>query len=172
MLTSPSRLAGEGRGEGDRRYRLSRSPSPQPSLQRGEGARISKSCVRVSIITPVDMASALVKASRFSREQRGPEPVAAEGGVEVAPEWRRLGRPDPQHDEGGAVALADQARARGDVGFRRHRVGALDAGAGRHLFEVDAEARVALLPAGLAVMAVVDADDREVGRVDHSDGGE
>ena len=44
--------------------------------------------------------------------------------------------------------------------------------ADRDLLEVDAEAGVALLPAGLAVVAVVDADDREVGRVHHRDGGE
>ena len=31
---------------------------------------------------------------------------------------------------------------------------------------------MALLPAGLAVVAVVDAEDREIGRVDHRDGGE
>jgi hypothetical protein len=32
----------------------------------------------------------------------------------------------------------------------------------RHLLEIDAEAGVALLIAGLAVMAVVDADDRQI----------
>src|SRR3989442_15105421 len=100
-------------------------PSPQPSPARGEGVRISKPSVRVSIITPVDMASALVKASRFSPEQRGPEPVAAERGIEVAPERRRLGRPDPEHDQGGAVSLPDEACPRGDVGFPRYRLGSL-----------------------------------------------
>ena len=43
--------------------------------------------------------------------------------------------------------------------------------ADRDLLEIDAEAGMALLPAGLAVVAVVDAQDREVGRIDHRDGG-
>ena len=52
------------------------------------------------------------------------------------------------------------------------RPGALDAGAGRHLLEVGAQAGMAFLPAGLAVVAVVDAQDREIGGVHHRDGGE
>src|SRR5262249_55175047 len=38
--------------------------------------------------------------------------------------------------------------------------------------EVDAEAGMALLPAGLPVVPVVDTEDREIGRIDHGDGGE
>jgi hypothetical protein len=79
---------------------------------------------------------------------------------------------DPKIDERCAVAFAQKASAVGDVGFNRDRAGALDAGADRHLLEIDAEAGMALLPAGLAVVAVVDAEDRQVRRIDHRDGGE
>ena len=104
------------------------------------------------------------------RPQRGLETVAAERGIEVAFEFGGLGRPHAQQHERRAVALADHARAVRDVGFGRDRAGALDAGADRHLLQVDAEAGMAFLPAGLAVVTVVDADDREVRRVDHRDG--
>src|SRR5207237_1149132 len=81
----------------------------------------------------------------------------------------RVVRLDLQHDKGGAVALAQHAAALGEFGFAGDRAGALDAGAGGDLFEVDAEAGVALLVTGLAVMAVIDAEDREIGRVQHRD---
>ena len=38
---------------------------------------------------------------------------------------------------------------------------------GGDLFEIDAEAGVALLVAGLAVVTVIDADDREISRIHH-----
>ncbi len=51
-----------------------------------------------------------------------------------------------------------------------HRARQLDAGALRHLLEIGAEAGVALLVAGLAVVAVVDADDRQIRRIEQRDG--
>jgi hypothetical protein len=47
----------------------------------------------------------------------------------------------------------------------------LDPAADRDLFQINAETGMALLPAGLPVVSVVDAQDREVGRVDHRDAG-
>src|SRR5262249_7391412 len=49
--------------------------------------------------------------------------------------------------------------------------GALDAGGRRDLLQIDAEARVASLVAGLAVVAVVDAHNRQIGRVQDGNGG-
>src|SRR4029077_14410016 len=69
-------------------------------------------------------------------------------------------------------AFAQQPRSGGDIRVDGNGVGAFDAGADRDLFEVDAEAGMALLPAGFAVVAVVDAEDGEVGRIDDGDGGE
>src|SRR5262245_6129384 len=94
----------------------------------------------------------------LSRPQRPPEPVPAERRVEIALGVWRLGGLDAQQYETGAVALADEARADGEIGLLRDRHGAPDAGADRDLLQVDAEAGMALLPAGLAVVAVIDAD--------------
>src|SRR5437762_11456240 len=98
-------------------------------------------------------------------EEGGAEADAAGGGVEVAFIGRRVVGLDPQHDKGGAVTLAQHAAAVGEFGFPGDRAGALDAGAAGDLFEIDTEARMALLVAGLAVMAVIDNKDRQIGRV-------
>ena len=65
-----------------------------------------------------------------------------------------------------------EARAVCEIGFDRDGAGRLDSRTGGDLFEIDPEAGVALLIPGLAVMAVIDADDREIGRVQHRDRGE
>src|SRR5207245_2364225 len=102
-------------------------------------------------------------------QQRTAEADPAGGRFHVAlVKWRVVGL-DPQHDKSNAVTLAQQAAALGEIGLLRHRPGALDAGAGRDLFQIDAKAGMALLVAGLAVMAVVDAQDREIGWVQHAD---
>ena len=44
-----------------------------------------------------------------------------------------------------------------------------DPGSERHLLEIHPEAGMALLPARLAVPAVVDADDGQIGRIQHRD---
>src|SRR2546429_9701615 len=98
-------------------------------------------------------------------EERAAKAGAAGGRVHVALEGRRVVRLDLQHDKGGAVALAQHAAALGEFGFAGDRAGALDAGAGGDLFEVDAEAGVALLVTGLAVMAVFDPRVPGIGRV-------
>src|SRR3954447_6486260 len=92
-------------------------------------------------------------------EERAAKAGAAGGRVHVALEGRRVVRLDLQHDKGGAVSLAQQAAAVGEFGFPGDRAGALDAGAAGDLFKIDTEARMALLVAGLAVMAVIDNKD-------------
>src|SRR5208337_5633813 len=104
--------------------------------------------------------------------QRRAEAVAQQGGVEIAPERGRLGRLDAQAHEGRAVALAQKERAAGDIGRDGDRARMFDPAAHRDLFQIDAETGVALLPAGLSVVTVVDAEDREIGRVHDRDGGE
>jgi hypothetical protein len=87
-------------------------------------------------------------------EQRAAKADPARGGFHVALVGRRVVGLDTQHDKGRAVTLAQQAAALGEIGLACECAGAFDAGAGRDFFEVDAEAGVALLVAGLAVMAV------------------
>ena len=102
--------------------------------------------------------------------QGGAEAIAAQRSIEIPLEIRRLSGLDPQQHERRAVAFAQQARTGGDVRVDRNGVRALDAGTDRDLLEVDAEAGMTFLPAGLAVVAVVDAEDGEVRRVDDGDG--
>jgi hypothetical protein len=91
------------------------------------------------------------------------EAVAAHGGVEIALVSRRLGRRDAQYDKGRAVALPQQPRAVGKLGFSSDRAGALDARADCDLFKIDAEAGMALLPASLAIMPVLLTIDTQLG---------
>src|ERR1700693_877743 len=93
----------------------------------------------------------------YCPEQRLAEALSAGGRVEGALIGRRLVGLDLEHDEGGAVALAQHARAFGEIGLARDRASPLDAGAYGYTFEVDTETGVALLIAGLTVMAVIDA---------------
>ena len=106
------------------------------------------------------------------RAYRRSKANAVTGRIQHRPETWRIRRLHPDQHERGTVAFAKEARAGGDVGLLFDRARELDAGAHRDLLQIGAEAGVALLIAGLAVMAVVDAHDREVGRVHHRDGGE
>jgi len=102
-------------------------------------------------------------------EQRAAEADAAGGWVHIALVGRRVVGLDLQHDEGGAVAVAQHPAALGELALAGERAGALDAGTGGDPLEIDAEAGVALLVTGLAVMAIVDDEDRQVRRVQHRD---
>src|SRR5262249_5478492 len=109
-------------------------------------------------------------ARSSSRPEEGTaEAHAAGGGIHVALIGRRIIGFDLQHDKSGAVALAQHAAAFAELGVVRNRASALDAGAGGDFFEIDTEARMALLITGLAVMAVVDDKDRQVRRVQDRD---
>src|SRR2546430_17338429 len=77
-------------------------------------------------------------------EERAAKAGAAGGRVHVALEGRRVVRLDLQHDKGGAVSLAQHAAAVGEFGFAGDRVGALDAGAGGGIFQVDSQAGLVL----------------------------
>jgi uncharacterized membrane protein YfcA len=83
---------------------------------------------------------------------------------------RRVVRHHPQHHHARAVAFAEHARALRDILGPLDGAGGLDAGADRHLLQIDAAIGVAFLVAGLAVVAVVDAQNLEVGRVEDGDG--
>src|SRR5439155_20909084 len=100
-------------------------------------------------------------------EERAAKAGAAGGRVHVALEARRVVRLDLQHDKGGAVSLAQHAAAVREFGFARDRAGARDAGAGGGRFAVDAAAGLARLVTGLAVMAVLDAEDPGIRRGPH-----
>jgi hypothetical protein len=82
-------------------------------------------------------------------------------------EGGRVGRFDAQQDKGSAVALAEQAGATGEFFLRPDRAGCPDPRTGDDLFEIDPKARMALLISGLAVVTVIDADDREISRIHH-----
>ena len=60
----------------------------------------------------------------------------------------------------------------GNVGLLLDRASGLDSCANGHLLEIDTEARVAFLIAGLAIVAVVDAEDAQVRRIEHRYRGE
>src|SRR5712671_418550 len=93
-------------------------------------------------------------------EQRAAEADAAGGRVHVALVGRRVVGLDLQHDESGAVAVAQHPAALGELALGGERARALDAGAGGDPLEIDTQAGVALLVAGFAVMAVINAEDR------------
>src|SRR5207253_8902909 len=95
--------------------------------------------------------------------QRRLEADADGGRMHVALEAGRVGRLDAQQHERGAVAGAQETGAVGDLLGAADGARHLDAGADGDLLEIDAEAGMALLIAGLAVMAVIDADDRKIG---------
>src|SRR5690349_24861270 len=97
-------------------------------------------------------------------EERGAKPVAAGGGIHIAFEGGRVGRLHAQHDKGGAVSFAQQAGAIDEFLLRPDRPRRLDPRSRGDLLEIDPEARMALLVPGLAVMPVIYAEDREVGR--------
>src|SRR6516225_1838458 len=97
-------------------------------------------------------------------EQRIAETVAASGWIYVALEGRRIDRLHAQQNKGGAVALTQEAGAVGEIELSGDRARCLDARGGSDLFEIDPEAGVAFLIPGLAVMTVVDAEDRKIRR--------
>ena len=98
-----------------------------------------------------------VSARSAASEQRRAEADAAGGRVHVALVGRRIVRLDPQHHKGGAVALAQEPARRPprSASLATVRVRLIPAPDG-DLFEIDAEAGMAFLVAGLAVMAVID----------------
>ena len=102
--------------------------------------------------------------SLYRPNRGGPNLNPPRGRVHVAPEVRRIGRLDTQQHKRGRIGLPNEPRASSDVGLLLDRAGELDAGAQCHLFQVGAKAGMALLVAGLAVMAVVEHTiDRFVG---------
>src|SRR6185295_4228283 len=95
----------------------------------------------------------IVRPPSSRRWQGQLEPHPAAGRIEVALKGWRFGRLHPQHI-GRAIALAQQARAADKVCRLLHGRGALDARAGGDLLEVYAQAGVAFLITGLAVVAL------------------
>src|SRR5262245_28011297 len=78
---------------------------------------------------------------------------------------RWFARIDTEQQKYGAISLTEKTGAGGDVTLVLHRPGELDTGPLCHLLQVSAETSVALLVTGLPIVAIVDAHNRQIGRV-------
>ncbi len=142
--------------------------SHSPSFGQDHRRSLPQGGMRCPLFRPTLPEHRPVRAIGLSRFRAGSH---ESGWVHAALERGWVGRLDAQHDKGGAVAFAQPAHSLGDALFADDSTGGLDPRTGGDLFQLDAEAGVALLIAGLAVMAVVDANDREIRRVQHCDRG-
>jgi hypothetical protein len=98
-------------------------------------------------------------------EERIPKAVLRPGRIHRAPHFGRVGRLDLEEHKRWPAHVPDERGGLGNVRLLRNRAHCLDAGSCSDRCQVYAKRSVALLIARLPVMAVVDTDNRQVGRM-------
>src|SRR4029453_15843990 len=104
-------------------------------------------------------------APSASAEERIPKAVLRPSCIHRAPNFRRVGRLDLEEHKRWSVHMPDERSGLGNVRLLRDRTHCRDAGSRRDRCQVYAKRSVALLIARLPVMAIVDTDNRQVGRM-------